>query len=166
VPLVAIQLSAMKIGEQIVLNFVTVLNRVALRHDDEVELPGSTVDREYWNQKSKPAIIAIADELLKKINAKVKTPFHPNYLKHYIGLTDGTKSRNFVYFYPRKQYTYVNAKTPDAQKLATALEDKGMEAGVNKENGYLWVLVHPQDVKDNELLTDAVIQAVASQEEA
>ena len=164
IPLVAIQLSALKVGSQIVLNFVTVLDRVGLRHDDEVDEPGPAADRNEWVQWASPATVSVIDKIVEQINAIAKTPQHPNFLKHYIGLTDGQKSRNFIYFMPRKQYTWVYADVSDAQKFATLLTERGLESSVEKYNGYLRVIVRPQDLADGKALNDVLEDAVSKYE--
>jgi hypothetical protein len=165
IPLVAIQLNALKVGEQIVLNFVTVLDRVALRHDDEAETAGPAVDRDDWNQWASPATVAIADKILQRVNGKTKTPQQLNFLKVYIGLTDGTKSDNFIYFIPRKRYTYMYARVSDAQKYAAELQAKGLEASVDKYYGSLCVLLRPEDLNDADWLNGVVADAVSTYEQ-
>lgn len=145
VPLIAIQLSALKVGENIVLNFVRVLDRVGLRHEDEIDVPGEQADRDYWNTRSTPATVAVTDRVLQEINKTAKPPLKLNYLRYYIGLTDGNRSRNFVYFVPRKQYTYVYANVPDAHAQAKKLTEAGLEAGVAEHNGFVWATVRPKE---------------------
>ena len=60
VPLVAIQLNALVVGEHIVLDFVRVLDQRLLRRDDTGYIPQPT-DRSYWMQKATPQIIQMAD---------------------------------------------------------------------------------------------------------
>jgi hypothetical protein len=165
IPLVAIQLNALKVGEQVVLNFVTVLDRVALRHDDESETSGPTVDRDAWNQQASPATVGIADRVLQRINAKAKRPQQLTYLKQHIGLSDGTKRNNFIYFIPRKKYTYIYFRSSDAQKLSVELQAKGVEAGVDKYWGTLWVLVRPEDLTGADWLEEVINDAVNSNEQ-
>jgi hypothetical protein len=165
VPLIAIQLSALKVGEQIVLNFVRVLDRVGLRHDDEVETPGGLADRDYWNTRSTPEVVSLADRLLQEINKKAKSPLQLNYVKHYIGLSDGNKSRNFVYFVPRKQYIIFYASVPDAPLLAKQLGDVGLETGVDKYTGAAWATVRPKEFNDaHTALSEAMATAVEKYE--
>src|SRR5207249_3663808 len=56
IPFIAIQLSALQVDDQVVLHFVRVLDRVALRTDDEGEETVSVVDRNYWNIRSSPQV--------------------------------------------------------------------------------------------------------------
>jgi hypothetical protein len=91
VPLIAIQLNALKVGENgIVLDLVRVLDQRLLRRDDVTEVPLQATDRSYWIQKSAAPIIQIADDLLGLINKTANPQQKLNYNRHYIGLTDGT----------------------------------------------------------------------------
>ena len=98
VPLVAIQLNALSVGDSIVLNFVCVLDQRLLRRDDTSITKLQSVDRSYWVNKSREPIIQLADEILEFINEKAQTPQQLNYNKYYIGLSDGIRSRNFISF--------------------------------------------------------------------
>lgn len=124
VPLVAIQLNALSVGGALVLNFVHVLDQRLLRRDDVVDDKAPSVDRAYWETQSSPAIVGIADDVLTIINQTAEPKQKLNYKKHFIGLSDGRRSRNFIYFRPRKKYLRVVVPEgwTDArgEKLATA----------------------------------------------
>ena len=66
-PLVAIQVAALKVGEHVVLDFVRVLDQRQLRRDDQTETKLATVDRSYWEDKSSQQVLQIADEVLARI---------------------------------------------------------------------------------------------------
>ena len=51
VPLVAIQLNALAVGDHVVLDFVRVLDQRLLRRDDTAVATLQNVDRSYWIQK-------------------------------------------------------------------------------------------------------------------
>lgn len=161
VPLIAIQLSAIRVGDQIVLNFVRVLDRVGLRRDEESEVAGTAVNRDYWNSLATMATVNLADQLLHLINQRAKGSLQLNFLKQYIGLTDGNRSRNFVYFVPQKQNTYFYANVPDSQSLARKFSDAGFEAGVDKNDGFFRAKLRPKEFDEAaELLKEVVAQAV------
>ena len=161
VPLIAIQLSTLKVGEQIVLNFVRVLDRFGLRTDDEVDVPGVQTTREDWDRRAAPATVALTERFLAVINKASKTRLQLNFLKHYIGLSDGNRSRNFVYFVPRKQHVYIYASVADAQGLSQRLQDDGWEAGVDKYNGYVRLLVRPKELEERDEGVRELLEAAA-----
>ena len=128
VPLVAIQLNALVVGDNVVLNFVRVLDQRRLRRDDTPITKLPSVDRSYWINQSKRPIIQLADELLGIINEKAQTPQQLNYNKHYIGLSDGIRSRNFIYFRPRLKYLRVVIPGGWSEERSARFEEAGFEA--------------------------------------
>lgn len=167
IPLVAIQLSALKVGESIILNFVTVLDRVALRQDDEVEAASPSVDRDTWIQSTSAASLGIADKVVQRINEKAKRKRQLSYVQSYIGLSDGAKRDNFISFVPRKRHTYVYARVSDPQKSALELQNQGVEATYAKGWRMLWVLLRPDDLAGAypEWLDAVIAEAVRINEE-
>ena len=107
VPLVAIQLNALAVGDHVVLDFVRVLDQRLLRRDDTAVATLQNVDRSYWIQKASESVIRMVDELLEIINEKAEPKQQLTFNKYYIGLSDGTRSKNFIYFRPRKKFLHV-----------------------------------------------------------
>lgn len=102
IPMICIQLNALNVGNQIILDFVRVMDIFALRRDDEIETKLEVRDRAYWNSRVSKTIVDMADELVEIINTQATPKLNINYNKYHIGLEDGTRSRNFVYFRPKK----------------------------------------------------------------
>jgi hypothetical protein len=98
IPIIAIQLSAIKVDNKILLNFTKVLDIYEVP-EDEVNLGGEEVGRPYWEKKSNPKSISIMDEMIK-----MAEQFYPNskvtYNKHHVAL--GTARLNYMWFHPRK----------------------------------------------------------------
>lgn len=150
IPLIVIQLNALKIGNQIVLNFVKVLNQTKLRRDDEVEivLPGAT--REYWIAHSSTQIVELADAVLTMINAKSEVRFQLNYNKHFIGLRDGERSNNFVHFRSRRQFLHVVMRISNPEEWKEKCEGVGLVAAVEEPGSRMRVVLYPKDFKNHE----------------
>jgi hypothetical protein len=106
IPLVAIQINALVIGDKMVIDFVRVLDQRLLRRDD-VDGNGPLTDRAWWVDKSSAPIMQIVGDMLTIINEKADPKQQLNFNKYYIGLTDGLRSRNFIYFRPRKKFVRV-----------------------------------------------------------
>lgn len=64
IPIIAIQLNAMKINNMIILNFTKVLD-IYEPPEDEESLGGEEVGRPYWEKKVNPKSIAIMDDMIK-----------------------------------------------------------------------------------------------------
>lgn len=96
IPLVAIQLNTIQIGEQIALIFTVVLDhRLGLAPDEEEEQ--EVTDRTYWEKRSSKTTVDMADEVL----GLLKT-FDPElalkYNKFYISVSKDNRPFNFVIF--------------------------------------------------------------------
>lgn len=159
IPLIAIQLNAIRVGSSIVLNFIRVLDRVSLRRDDEAETKAAPADREYWNGRSSPQVVEMADQLLSILNERAARKQQLKYNRYFIGLSDGTRSRNFVYFRPRKQFLRVLAEVNEVQPWITRLTEAGLEA-TDRDNRVA-VNVSPKELAANrELITTLLHEAV------
>ncbi|MFC6998733.1 PDDEXK family nuclease [Rufibacter roseus] len=159
IPLIIIQITALKVGGNIVLNFTKVMDRFALRNDDIVESKLAETDRNYWNNRSTPKNVEIVDKLLEIINEKAEPKLKLNYNKYYIGLSDGYKSRNFIHFKPKKQFTNVLAEIENPDEWIQKLEDEGVSAVVRDK--WLRFAVTTQNFdKKKKIVTDLIQSAV------
>lgn len=159
VPLIAIQLNALQVGNSIVLDFVRVLDQRLLRQDDEVEAKMATTDRAYWNEKASPKALGVLDELLGLVNEHAQPKLQPNFNKYYIGMTDGVRIRNFIAFKPRKQFVNIMPEVSNPEDWQKVFEEAGFAAG--QTGGRLRVPVAPGDVKKHqELLTKLIQQSI------
>jgi hypothetical protein len=148
IPLVAIQLNALKIEDRIVLDFVKVIDQTALR-----------TDRAYWEQHTTPSVIKLCDELLELVNEKTSGANQLKYNKFYIGLSDGERVNNFVAFTPRRKYLYMEARV-DGLPWVERCEAAGLEASVQR-NGSFRVKLDAASVKANRELIGELVQAAA-----
>jgi hypothetical protein len=85
IPIIAIQMSAIEVGDAVTLVFTTVLDRTTLgvEEDEEKDEPA---DRNYWLTRASAETLAITDGLLKIIQ-EVDPSIALKYNKHYIGLS-------------------------------------------------------------------------------
>ena len=92
------------------------MDQFSLRRDDTADVKLVETNRDYWNKRATKKTVDIVDELLEILNANLDSPQQLNYNKYYIGLNDGSKSRNFVYFKPKNNSLIftLNLKTKKA----------------------------------------------------
>ncbi len=145
VPLIAIQVNALRVGDHIVLDFVRVLDQRQLRRDDEADTKLASVDASYWTDKASAKAVKLLDELLDIINEQTETKQQLNYNRYYVGLTDGTRNRTFIRFRPRKAFVHVELAVSDPEPRIEKCEEAGLAAGVRDDR--LKVTVAPGDVK-------------------
>lgn len=82
-----------------------------------------------------------------------------NYNKSYMGLSDGIKSRNFIYFQPRKQYTHVYIEVDEKEEWVRKLDEVGISASPQKT--HLQVTLTPDQLaKEKELIITLTQEAV------
>jgi hypothetical protein len=164
VPLVAIQLNALTVADKVVLDFVRVLDQRMLRRDDVTEGKIQAADRNYWLEKSGAPIIQIADEVLAMINEKAEPKQQLNYNKGYIGLTDGTRARNFIYFRPRKQFLRVVIPSGGNDNMSARFNEAGLETEQDEDK--LMFNVTASDLAKHRPLIASVIHEVVVEEQS
>jgi hypothetical protein len=125
IPMIAIQLNALRVNDHIVLDFVKVLDEVLPGEDDEEDDDGVKVDRAYWEQKTSKESLVTADRCVDIIR-EFSPQLGLNYRRGYIGLADKVRSQNFVLFYPKKQFVRVEVKTGDQEQWLQKLDEAGV----------------------------------------
>ena len=162
VPLVAIQLNALEVGGNIVLDFVRVLDQRLLRRDDASITKLQSVDRSYWIDKSREPIIQLVDAVLEFINEKAQTPQQLNYNKYYIGLSDGIRPKNFIRFRARKKFLKVFIPGGWSEERSARFEEAGLEA--DQKGDRLVFNLSPANFKKHGELVRSVIHEVVEQQ--
>lgn len=127
IPLIAIQLNAFKIGEDIALNCVMVLDEVSLGLSDEDERVQVPADRGYWINRGSESTVKIADDLIIVLNEISNEKFELNYNKHYIGLSINGRANNFLIFTPRRGMLYLEVKMPHSEEMDNLITDAEIE---------------------------------------
>jgi len=127
IPLIALKMTAYKVGDQYALTFVKVLDELTYGLVDDDEPVTEPTDRNFWetNRGSKQSL-AMTDRLLKLVH-QVEPTATLKYNKHYIGLEVEGSVFNFVSFMPRKAHVLVSIKLPQAQETDAAFGEVGIE---------------------------------------
>jgi hypothetical protein len=127
IPLIAIQLQALQIGNILTLHSSKVMDVTTLGLVDEEEETGGSTDRAWWEgNRGSPASLAIVDKMLALVH-EVDPTLTLKYNKHYIGLMRGGVADNFVFFRPRKAHVIGVFRIPRSDELSARLEDEGLE---------------------------------------
>ena len=124
VPIIAIQLNALKVGDAIVLNFTKVLDVV--QRGDEDEITSSVIvnrnDWESWSSKESMRIVDDCIDMLREMDSKIK----PSYTRGYIGVFIGNIVDNILTFTPKRTDARVFAwRLGDNATWKKRLEDAG-----------------------------------------
>jgi len=115
VPLIAIQLQLVKVGEMHTVVASRIVDFMARGTEDEDA--GRDTDRDWWRRKSSDESMGVADDLFKRIQ-EIVPGAEPKYNQQYIGVTIGGKVRNVVSITPRKKgMVLANFKIPQSQAM-------------------------------------------------
>lgn len=162
IPIIAVQLNAIKLDKKIALVFTKVLDTYVPPEDEE-DLGGDTVDRSYWEKKSNPKSMAIMDELIN-IAGNVEPNKRVTYNKHHVAL--GTQKRNFCWFHPRKKEGYchfdIRVGKDNIDNAKELLEITGIPFSHRKEDLFA-LAVQRKVFEDNKpMITEIFEKAVES----
>ena len=159
----AIQLDALQVGEQIVLNFVKVLDQTDLRVDDtDNDSGGGEVGRAHWDSKIESGLMSVCDEVLGWLKESASGRIEPNYLKQYIGLRVNGGVNNFVFMSPKswKKLVNIHFRHSDAIDWKERFEEAGTPVS-SRQNGRFVLHVTPEEFATHrELIHEAVVAAV------
>lgn len=166
IPLIAIQMNAYRVGDNLLLTFTTVLDEMSLGFVEEDEDVQEPTNRAYWVQKrGTKETVAMADELLKIVNS-FDGHFEPNYTKYYIGLAQQGKTNNFVRFRPQKNALRLDVRLPRQDERTEQLEAEGLDLmSYDRRGGRYRIRLSKGDIDQHrdalrELLREAYEQAV------
>lgn len=124
IPLIALQVSAYKMNDDISLAFTKVIDRLTLGTDEEEQC--EVTDRNYWENKSTPKIMKQVDEIFNCVKVYADG-YELKYNKFYIGLTKDGIANNFISFKPKKNYLYFEFKTSEDKEKLQKLDEAGLE---------------------------------------
>jgi len=127
IPLIAIQLTAYKNGDDYFLTFNKVLDEMTLGLVDEDEEISEVTDRNYWEtKKGTPKTVKIVDEALELIT-EVIPGYQLKYNKFYIGLAQNGRADNFILFRAKKSFTRMEIRLEKSEELENEIESKGID---------------------------------------
>lgn len=147
IPLVAIQMTAFKVGSDVSLVFTKVvdaLNRGLVDEDEEVR---EVTDRNYWENRGSKATVKLADEVWLMIKEFIPG-LELKYNKFYIGLAKGGIPVNFAIFRPQKAGMLLEIKLKESEELETTMDQAGLDMlDYQKRSGRYRIKVKAEDLK-------------------
>lgn len=126
IPLVAIQMSALRVGDQLGLVFTTVLDQLSLGMVDEDEDIHEVTDRSYWEARGSKKTVHMADEFLE-IARESDPSLELKYNKFYIGLAKNGQPRNFIVVRPKKGFIRFEPRLKSSPEMTEKLEANGLD---------------------------------------
>jgi hypothetical protein len=126
IPLIAIQLTAYKNGEEFFLTFNTILDEMSLGLVEEDEEVNAIANRHYWENRGTAETVKIVDEVLTIIT-KLIPGYELKYNKFYIGLAQNGSADNFIIFRAKKSFMRMEIRLDHSDDLEREIEEKGLD---------------------------------------
>lgn len=160
IPLIALKMSALKIGDQVTLVFTTVLDELTRGFvDEDEESAEAPADRAYWEKRANKATVTLADDLLE-IARRHDAGLDLKYNKFYIGLAKDGQPFNFVQFRPKKNYFNLELKLPQTDETDSKIEAAGLDQlEYSKRWGVYRIKLSKGDVKEKADVIGELIEA-------
>lgn len=124
IPIIAIQMKALKIKDNISLFFTTVVDELTLGTEEEDEQ--ETVDRKYWETRATKDSVQMADEISNFVE-EFAPGYSLKYNKHYIGMSKNGISQNFISFVPRKSVIILHVKHVQNDEIQKMLDSSDLD---------------------------------------
>jgi hypothetical protein len=160
IPIVAIQMSALRLDGKVGLIFTTVVDQMTLGLVDEDEEVQETTDRAYWESRGSRKTVEMADKILK-IAQRFDSALELKYNKFYIGLAKQGIPSNFLVFRPKKNFMRFEARLQRAPELEERLELAGLDLmDYDSRWGRYRIRLQASDIdKHEELLAELISKA-------
>ncbi len=160
IPLMAVQMRALQLGNAVSLVFTTVLDQVMLGLVDEDEEVHEVTDRAYWETRGSKSTVGMADEVLEILRTLDPT-LELKFNKFYVGLARMGQPDNFVVLRPKKKDLRIEARVDKDPTIEQKLEAAGLDLmDYDERSGRYRVRLAKGDVKKHaEVLTELLAAA-------
>lgn len=159
IPLIAIQMQAIKVGNDMTLVFTKVMDEITRGPVDEDEdAESAPTDRNYWITKGSTETVQMADGLLELVQESVPH-LQLKYNKIYIGLASDGQPNNFVRFKPKRNHLIMEFRLPRADDVDGMIEAAGIETREYRHGTYSVRLVKGDVEKKKDTLRNLVRMA-------
>ncbi len=157
IPLVAIQLHAIQLGDTVSLVFSKVLDEMRLGLVDEDEEVRAVTDRAYWEKRGSKPTLAMADEALEMLR-RLDPGLELKYNKFYIGLAKDGRPNNFVTLRPKKEWLQVDVRLERSDETQAQLERAGLDVmEYDARWGYYRIRLSKADLAKNREVLEALM---------
>ena len=150
IPLIALKMTAYKIGDEYALTFVKVLDELSFGLVDEDEVVSEPTDRSFWEKRGSKKTLKITDGLLALVQ-EIEPEACLNYNKHYIGLKVHKSPMNFVAFMPRNAHVIMTFKVAQTQEIDEELSEAEIDTLPYDSTWKQYRLRIDSDPADNEI---------------
>ncbi len=154
IPIIAIQLNAFSSENQLLLNFVKVLD-LAETFEDVEQGPQETVDRKYWVSRANPTSIELLDSLIGLL--QTISPPRITYNRSHVAF--GTTGRNFMWCHLRQgpRIFFEIRIGEDRENLAMKFDEKGIQCNRDSFPENLKINLTKKELEENKALVQEAI---------
>lgn len=157
IPIIALQMSAYKNGNDISLAFTKVLDQREWGEEEE-DKDTEPADRNYWEQRSTTKMLKVFDEIFKNLG-EIVSNYEVKYNKYYIGLSKSGRARNFVWFKPKKNFIYICTKSNELTEITNDIDKADIEISYRPQwREYYIRLRNFEEFKKNKELIEKIIK--------
>jgi len=151
IPLIAIQMQALKVGDHLTLMFTTIMDEFSRGFIDEDEdAIAAPTDRLYWEKRATKNTVSLADKMLKILHILDPT-LKLKYNKFYIGLEKDGQPYNFVTLIPTKNKLTFELKLPRTEDYDAKIEKAELDQlEYNKRDQLYRLRLTVEDVETKE----------------
>jgi hypothetical protein len=158
IPLIAIQVKALRIGDNMSLFFTKVLDEVKFDLLEE-DIASETTDRNFWENKASKETLQLSDKILTDLG-ELTEEYKLKYNKHYIGLEKNGLANNFISFHPRKKVVLLHFKLSKTEEYDQILEDSDLDVlAYDKNWGQYRIRLNKKDIVNNMDLIKKMVEA-------
>ena len=160
IPLMAVQMNVLKVGNQIDLMFTTVVDQLSLGLVSEDEETQEVTDRAYWENRGSKKTVAMADEFLK-LAKQFDESLELKYNKFYIGLAKNSQPSNFMIVCPQKGAIRFEPRLKSTTETTERMENAGLDVMdyASRSGRYRIRLKLGEIEKNKEILAEIVKEA-------
>ncbi len=160
IPLIAVQLKALRVEDKIGLFFTTVVDQLTFGFADEDEEKQEPADRTYWENFGSKQTVEMADQLLEMAK-EYDQDLELKYNKFYIGLSKKGLPNNFIIFRPRKGLIRFEPRLRNTTETQARLESAGLDImEYDIRSGRYRIRLRPGEVEKNkEILAELIAKA-------
>ena len=159
IPLIAIQVKAVKIDDTISLFFTKVLdeNKFDILEEESASEP---TDKEYWEKKATKESVKLTEKLMSSLH-EITSEYSLKYNKHYIGIAKNNVANNFLSFVPRKSAVILHFKLEKTDEIDEIIEKSDLDSlAYDKQWNQYRLRIREDDLKNSlEVIEDLAARA-------
>jgi hypothetical protein len=144
IPIIAIQMKAIKNGNNVGLFFTTVLDLTLVRPIEEDDESDAIADREYWEEKVGKEQLSLIDDFYNLSEDSYKNRYI-RYKKGRIVLSRKDRKGGGIVFHPRNNFTLCQIPLKQSEERTRRLESSGLDTMSYKYQKYR-VRLRPGDI--------------------